>query len=62
MLLSSLVEDGVSLSSVLGHVGVDEMNDVLSDGGREHGGEGQGTGGLVVVGVDGNDGSGSHAI
>lgn len=35
VLMSLLPEDSVSLSSVLGHVGVDKLNDVVSDGGRE---------------------------
>lgn len=60
MLLAGLVEDGVGLSSVLGHVRVHEVDDVLSDGGRENSGQGQGAGSLVVVSVDGYGGSGSH--
>eukprot|EP00490_Sorites_sp_Unknown_P021286 CAMPEP_0114676722 /NCGR_PEP_ID=MMETSP0191-20121206/49612_1 /TAXON_ID=126664 /ORGANISM="Sorites sp." /LENGTH=48 /DNA_ID= /DNA_START= /DNA_END= /DNA_ORIENTATION= len=48
----------MSLSSVLGHVGVDEVHNVLTDGGGEHGGHSEGAGGLVLVLVDGDDGSG----
>ena len=60
VLLAGLVVDGVSLSSVLGHVGVHEVNDVLSDGGREDSGQGEGTSNFVVVSVDGDDGSSGH--
>jgi hypothetical protein len=37
---ASLVEDSMSLSSVLVHVGVHELDDVVSDGGGEDGGDG----------------------
>ena len=40
MLLASLVEDGVTLSSVLGKVGVNEVDEVVSDGSREDSGHG----------------------
>jgi len=32
-----LPENSMSLSSVLGHVGVDELHNIVSDGGSEHG-------------------------
>jgi len=39
--------DGVGLAGVLGHLGVDELNDVVADGGGEDGGEGDVTNGLI---------------
>jgi hypothetical protein len=38
VLVASLPEDTLSLASVLGHVGVDELNGIVSDGGSENGG------------------------
>ena len=54
--------DTVGLSSVLGHVGVDELDDVITDGGGEDGGHGHRGddfgGGFVRVHTD--DGTGGH--
>jgi len=36
MLGTSLMEDGVTLSSVLGKFGMDEMNEIVSDWGVEN--------------------------
>ena len=44
VLHACLPEDSVSLSSVLGHVGVDELDDVVSDGGSEDCGKRYGVG------------------
>jgi hypothetical protein len=40
VLVTGLPEETVSLSSVLGHVGVNELDGVISDGGSEDGGHG----------------------
>jgi len=40
VLMSLEVEDSVSLTLVLAHVGVDERHDIVTDGGGEHGGHG----------------------
>ena len=42
--------DGVGLTAVLGHVGVHELNDVVTDGGGEDGGEGGGSDNLILGG------------
>jgi hypothetical protein len=53
--------DGVSLTSVLGHLGVDELNDVVTDGSGEDGRERNITDGLVRRGrVDGDCRTGRH--
>ena len=53
--------NGVSLASVLGHLGVDELNDVVTDGSGEDGGERNITDGLIGRGrVDGNCGASGH--
>jgi hypothetical protein len=44
VLHASLVEDSMSLSSVFVHVGVDELNNIISDGGGEDGRHGDGAG------------------
>lgn len=60
--MASLVEDSMSLSSVLGDVGVHEFNDVVSDGRGEHGWHGDAVHNLVLVvlGIDANHWSGGH--
>ena len=35
VLVAGVPEDTATLTSVLGHVGVAELNDIISDGGRE---------------------------
>jgi hypothetical protein len=62
VLLSLEVEDSLSLSSVLGHLGVDEVNQVLSDWGREDGWHVNLFEGFVrgVSGPYGNDWSSGH--
>lgn len=54
MLLASLVEDGVSLSAILGEVGVDEVDEVVPDGSSEDSREGVAIGclGVTLGGVD----------
>ena len=53
--------DGVGLAGVLGHLGVDELNNVVADGGGEDGGEGNITDGLVLRGgVDRNGRTSGH--
>lgn len=60
VLLSLHPVDSMSLSSVLGHVGVNEGNGIVSDGGRENSGHVNGASNLSVLGVDGNDGVSGH--
>ena len=61
VLVASHVVDGVTLSSVLGHVGVAELDEIVSDGGREDGGHGGGAGDAGAVGGVHTDGrTGSH--
>ena len=61
VLVASHVVDGVTLSSVLGHVGVAELDEIISDGGREDGGHGGGAGDAGAVGGVHTDGrTGSH--
>ena len=59
-LLAGTDGDGVGLTVVLVHVGVDELNNVGTEGSRHDGGEG-GLTGLVTGGAENrNEGSGSH--
>ena len=62
MLLALLVEDTVGLTSVLGHVGVDELDGIVTDGGGENSGHGDLFEGLLVgdSGVNAHNGSCSH--
>lgn len=63
VLHTSLVEDSMSLSSVLVHVGVNERNDIVSDGGGEDGGHGDGAGNFgAILGVNADNGSRGHLI
>jgi hypothetical protein len=58
------VEDSMSLSSVLGHVGVAERDDIVTDGGAEDGRHSglSGNGSLGFTGrVNGDGGSGGHS-
>ena len=60
VLVASVPVDSMSLSSVLGHVGVAELDEIISDGGREDGGHVSGTGnslGISSVHTDGRTGS-----
>ena len=62
--MSLEVEDSMSLSSVLGHVGVAERDDIVTDGGAEDGGHRglSGNGSLGFAGrVNGDGGSGGHS-
>ena len=61
VLVASVPVDGVTLSAVLGHVGVAELNEIVTDGGGEHGGHVDGAGDAVVlVGVNAHGRTGSH--
>ena len=63
MLVSSVPEDGVTLSSVLSHVGVAELDEIISDGGGEDGGHvGGSSNSLGVGGVDADGRTGSHCL
>jgi len=54
----------MSLSSVLVHVGVNELDDIVSDGGGEDGGKRDlvNNFGGAGLGVDADNGSGGHLI
>lgn len=61
VLVAGVPVDGVTLSSVLGHVGVAELNEIISDRGSEDSGHVGRAGNLVgVVGVNADGGTGSH--
>ncbi len=64
MLHACLVVDGVSLSSVFGQIGVNELDNIQTDGGRKHSGEGNLVGGGVsIVGVQHRyESSGGHFL
>jgi hypothetical protein len=56
--MTSLLGDSISLTLVLGHVGVDKVDNVRTNGGLEDSGEGQsGTGAIGGVNVDNRSGS-----
>lgn len=60
---AGLVEDSMSLSSVLVHVGVNELDDVVSDGSSEDSGKRSGSGNFgAVLRVNANNRSGGHLI
>ena len=48
-------EDSMSLSSVFGHVGVNELNSVVSDGGSENSGHGNLADDSAIFGVNTHD-------
>lgn len=62
VLLAGLVEDSVRLATVLSHVGVNELDGIISDGCAEHSGRRnlRHGGGASFVGVDRHDGTGGH--
>ena len=61
--MASLLADGVGLSLVLGHSGVDVLDDIGPDGGAEDLGEDlSGTGGLAIGADDGDGRSGGHFV
>jgi len=62
VLLTLLVEDSVGLASVLGHVGVHELDGIITDGCGENSGHGDLLEGLLggLSGVNTHDGSCSH--
>jgi hypothetical protein len=49
VLVTSAVLDGVSLTPVLGHGGVDGVDDISPDRGSEHAREGEGAGAAAVL-------------
>ena len=57
------VEDSMGLSSVLGHVGVAERDDIVTDGGAEDGRHSSGSrdGSLFISSPDGDNGAGGHS-
>lgn len=59
VLLAGFAEDSMGLSSVLVHVGVHELNDIISDGRLEHSRKGDAVDDFVfaVLGVNTHDGS-----
>jgi hypothetical protein len=54
--VTSLHGDSVGLSLVLGHSGVDRLDNVGTDGGLEDGGERGGLAGLLAIGTEDRDG------
>lgn len=62
MLLALLEEDTVCLTSVLGHVGVHELDGIVTDGCGENSGHANLLEGLIggLSGVNAYDGSSSH--
>ena len=57
VLVTSLPEETVSLTSVLGHVGVDKLDGIISDGGSEDGGHGNLRDNFVFLRVNTHNGS-----
>lgn len=63
VLVAGVPEDTATLSSVLGHVGVAELNDIISDGSSEDGGHLAGASDLLRLGsVHANSRTGSHSV
>ena len=63
VLVTGVPEDGMSLSSVLGHVGVAELDEIISDGSSEDGRHVGGASNLLSVGGVHADGrTGSHLL
>ncbi len=60
VLLASLEEDTVGLASVLGHVSVDELHGIITDGGGEDSGHGDLLEVLVLLAINAHDGSCGH--
>ena len=60
VLLSSHPENSMGLSSVLGHVGVNELDGIVSDGGGENGGHGDVAHNFSILGVNTHNGAGGH--
>lgn len=64
VLLTGLLEHTMGLSAVLSHVSVHKLDGIISDRGSEDSGHGHVADDLVLrgVGVNGNNGSGSHIV
>ena len=63
VLHASLPENSMSLSSVLVHVGVHKLNNIVSDGSSEDGGHRDGVGNFgASLLVNADNGSGGHLI
>ncbi len=61
--MTGLLTDGVRLALVLGHAGVDVLDDIRADRGREDLGEDLGGTGGLAIGADNRDGrSGGHRV
>lgn len=61
--MTSLLGDGVGLSLVLGHAGVDVLDDIRADRGAEDLGEDlSGAGGLAIGAENGDSRSGGHLV
>lgn len=61
--MTSLLGDGVGLALVLGHAGVDVLDDIRADGSAEDLGEDLGGAGGLAIGADDGDGrSGGHCV
>ncbi len=61
--MTGLLADGVRLPLVLGHAGVDVLDDIRADGGAEDLGEDLGgTGGLAIGADNGDSRSGGHLV
>ena len=60
--VTSNVVDSMTLSSVFGHVGVAELDEIVSDGGSEHSGHVDGADDFIgIVGVNADGWTGSHS-
>lgn len=61
--MTGLLADGVRLPLVLGHAGVDVLDDIRADGGAEDLGEDLGGAGGLAIGADNGDSrSGGHLV
>lgn len=61
--MTGLLADGVRLALVLGHAGVDVLDDIRADRGAEDLGEDLGGTGGLAIGADNGDGrSGGHCV
>lgn len=62
-LVTSLLADGVRLALVLGHAGVNLLDDIRADRAQEHSRDGVGVAGGSAIGADDGDGrTGGHCI